>query len=269
MSNISFEYAEYKLEMLSRYFPEFSEELNRARNYMRSDTRSSIVHMRLTLEKVMLEVWKSKFPNGGQTEPSLFEIINDPKIKETVERRIYSRLNSLRITGNLAAHPNSLNKSDGLICADHLFEVLNWYQITQRKLPPLPIPDEPPHPLKRYLVDGLRSPYFLLLISLNWLFLVLITRIKFIFPVFGGSAIGKVYEGVFNSSIYSLSGALFTFTYTFCIIFITFISAWLVFKRFRKQNLVSRIISFELLFAVFFSIQLLFLILMDPFTKMF
>lgn len=258
--NLPVELAQQKLDLLSRSLPNHASELTQSKEYLHTDPGSAIIKMRLVLESIMQELWSNEFPH--LPSPTLADIMNHDQIKGQLDRRIHSRMNSMRITANLAAHPNKLKTSDALISVDHLFEILDWYLSDYLNRSPLPALSDPPHPFSKFIGDGLKDLRFLMVLSGTFFFTLLITRFAEVFPVFRGTPISKVYEGLFK-----MKG--FAFAYSVGLIFISFLAAWLIFRRFRRQNLTSRILSFQLMFAFFFSLQLLFLIFADPFSKLF
>ncbi len=271
MSDLSFEIAEQKLQLLATVLPEHHTELEQAKNYLRNDPNAVMMKLRLVLEALVSEVWEHH--NKNATTGSLAEMMNNASFKQVVERRVHSRMNSLRITGNLAVHSKDVNSSDALSSVDHLFEIVNWYLPRFKNKPQLPEPSDQPHPLTRFLKDSLKDVVFLFVMAANWLFTLLICRFAEIFPVFKGTPISKVYEGLFKAGMtvrgVRVSGTLFSFSYSLTIVLLSFIAAWLIFKRFRRQNLTSRIVAFQLMFTFFFALQLLFLIFTDPFVNIF
>ena len=227
-----------------------------------------MVKTRILLEKVIHNIWDHT-NSGGAKPDKLHEIINHRKVKEQIPRRLLSRIHGLRDMGNIGAHTSPVTQSDALRCIDDLFEILSWYGNEYENLKPLAVPITPPDPFNKYFKDSLKDSFFLFVLLIN--LSGLIGLIRFHKAILQGASMsfGRIYEGVFTKGIGSIDGWFVTIGYSIVLVMIVFLLAWLIFRRFRKQDFISRVLSFELMFVFVFSFQFLLLTLLDKYSNLF
>lgn len=180
-----------------------------------------------------------------------------------------SRIHGLRDMGNIGAHTNPVTQSDALRCIGDLFEILSWYGIRFMQLQPLPVPVTPADSFKKYLNDSVKDSFFLLVLLINSIGLIGLIRFHKAILQEANLSFARIYEGIFTNGVGNLNGLTVTIFYSIILVMIVFLLSWLIFRRFRKQDFLSRVLSFELIFAFVFSFQFLMLSLLDKYTDLF
>jgi len=252
--------------IITQYFPEFKGNLDLAFQYAQSDPSSSLLKSRQVLEAIFSSIWSKM---NSSPPPSLNETINDGKIKAGLSSRILNKVHGLRTLTNLGVHGHQVNSEDAYSSLNHLFQILNWYGQAHKNLNELPIPVPPAHSFKQYLSESFKDRFFWIVLLVNILFLVGIVRYHRLFLDGANLSLERVYEGVFTSGIGAFSGLAVTIIYSVLLVFIVSLLSWLIFKRFRNQDFSSRLLSFELMFALVFSLQFFILNILDKFTHLF
>ncbi len=117
---------ESRVRKLEEQFTEFSAELRLALSYIRPDAGSSLTKSRIVLEKLVLRIYKAEMGQEPR-RPLLGDVLNDNQFTRKLERRILSRMSSIRDMGNLGPHGENVEPSDAARVLDDLCEVLDWY----------------------------------------------------------------------------------------------------------------------------------------------
>lgn len=254
MTDISeFETAKARNLILTQYFPEYSKRLTDSLRYAKTDPSSSLLKSRQILEDVGKNIWSSNYTAPA---PSTYEVFNDPVIKERIPGRLLNRVHSLRNICNLAIHGQSVTQDDVLMSLNHIFLILDWYGTTHKELSELPIAVQPSHSFLRYLRDTIKDKLFVIIIAFHIGIPALLFRFHWYLPDELHRPFKYVYEGVFKFTSFSL-------VYSTALVVVTLILAWIIFKRFRRQDLESRLLSFELMYSAVFGFQFIFLLLFD------
>jgi hypothetical protein len=257
-SKLEIESIHYRIETLKDYYPEYKTELNSIIKHIEdNDANAALLKVRHVLEKSLKELWKSK--NNTPT-PSIFEILNDPNIRNLFSNNTINKIHGIRKTCNLGVHPErkyDITIEDVYTTTNLLFNYLNRYRIDFLKLTPIPITYEAPHGFIKYIRDSINSTFFIGVLFLNLIFIYTFIDYNSLFMVDH-----HVYEGAFNSK-------LFVAMYSVLLIILSCVFSWSIFRRFRQQSFSSRVISFELMFFFVFSFQYLFLSILDKYTRWF
>lgn len=253
------ETAKAKSLILTQYFPEHSKSLGQALTYAESDPPSGLMKYRQILESVGRDIWKSHHQSPPPSK--LVEIFRDPTIQQETPKRILNRVHGLRTMSNIGVHPEpephaTVTKDDVLSGLNHLFAILDWYGTTYKELGEFPDAVQPPHSFLRYFGDSIHEKLFVLLVGFHVLIPALLFRFHWYLPDKLHRPFKYVYEGVFKWTPFSV-------VYSAALVVVTLILAWIIFKRFRRQDLESRLLSFELMYSAVFGFQFIFLLLFD------
>ena len=247
--------------ILGQYFPEYSDSLNKALQYGMDDPPAALLKSRLVLEDVCAVIWKHF---ESSTAPSVYEIFNHEKIKEKVPKRVLSRIHSLRSICNIGVHGDAVTNDDVVMSINHLFALLDWFGREYKNISALPIPVQPAHSFIKYMKDCMHDKVFLLIILANTIAPALLFRFHGSLPKEFNRPFVKVYEGMFYKGWgFINNGFIFSFAYSLMLVLITSTLSWMIFKRFRNQNFESRLLSFELMFILIFSVQYVLLTIFD------
>jgi formylglycine-generating enzyme len=117
---------ENRVGKLEQAVDAFSKELRLAFHYIDSDAASSLTKSRLVMEKLLLEIYTTEMGREPH-KPMLGDMLADNQFTRKLERRICSRMNSIRDMGNLGPHGEAVESSDAATVLDDLCEVLDWY----------------------------------------------------------------------------------------------------------------------------------------------
>jgi hypothetical protein len=117
---------ENRVSRLERALSGFSEELRLAYRYIQPDAGSSLTKSRLILEKLLVQVYTTEIGHEPR-KPLLGEMLADNQFTRKVDRRILSRMSSVRDMGNLGPHGEVVKASDAVVVLENLCEVLDWY----------------------------------------------------------------------------------------------------------------------------------------------
>jgi hypothetical protein len=126
---------EIRIKTLERKLEILSDQLNRALEYIENDPQSSLTKSRTILEQILLNIYKLEM---GQ-EPKRIElgaILTDNQFSRKIDKRIISRMNSIRDMCNLGVHGEKVISKDAKIVLDNLCEVLEWYFENYRAIKP-------------------------------------------------------------------------------------------------------------------------------------
>lgn len=117
---------EKKIEVLELKLVGISNQLQKALQYLTNDPNSSLNKIRSICEKIVIDIYKIEI--GKKPKRFLLgDILNDNIFKSKIERRILSRINSIRDLGNLGSHGEIVTESDAMRGIDDLYEIVNWY----------------------------------------------------------------------------------------------------------------------------------------------
>ena len=97
-------------------------------HYIQPDAASSLTKSRIVLEKLLFMVYTVEMGQEPR-KPLLGEMLADNQFTRRIERRILSRMNSVRDMGNLGPHGEPVQPNDGSRVLDDLCEILNWRRI--------------------------------------------------------------------------------------------------------------------------------------------
>jgi hypothetical protein len=103
-----------------------ADQLNFAMDYMRNDPASSLTKSRIILEKIIIKIYITEMGS----EPKKNEIgyiLNDNQFTKKIERRIISRMNSVRDMANLGPHGEDVIYEDAARVLNDLCDILDWY----------------------------------------------------------------------------------------------------------------------------------------------
>ena len=117
---------EIRIKTLESNLEILSDQLNRALEYIENDPHSSLTKSRTILEQIILNVYELEM---GQ-EPKRIElgaVLTDNQFTRKIDKRIISRMNSIRDMCNLGVHGEKVFSKDAKIVLDNLCEVLEWY----------------------------------------------------------------------------------------------------------------------------------------------
>jgi hypothetical protein len=266
LERFDFETIRIQVVILSEYFPEYSGELNKMVQYAHDDPSAALLKSRQILENIGSKIWAT-FETSDS--PSPVEIYNHHKIKEITPKRIMNRIHGLRTMSNLGIHKENVTPDDVTLCLNNLFAILDWYGVEFKKLAPLPEPVQPPHPFGKYLKNSVNDKAFLFAMLFNVFLALILFHYHRIFPAELSRPFRGVYEGIFLNGFGPINGLSISLVYSLIVVFISCALSWIIFRRFRKQNFESRILSFELMFTLVFSTQYFLLNLLDLFTRLF
>ena len=115
-----------RIDELSELVPIHAEALGQALAYASTDAQSSLTKSRSVLEKLTLE-WYEREVGGAPKKPMLGEMLNQRRLTEGIERRILSRMHSIRDMGNLGPHGEAVDESDAVRVLTDLCDVLEYY----------------------------------------------------------------------------------------------------------------------------------------------
>lgn len=127
---MSMQNLERRVNELGRALGAFSEDLQLAYRYIRSDAASSLTKSRLILEKLVVRLYTTEMGREPR-KPLLGDMLVDNQFTRKIDRRVLSRMNGVRDMGNLGPHGEAVEPSDAARVLDDLCEVLEWY--LQRK----------------------------------------------------------------------------------------------------------------------------------------
>ena len=259
-NNVEFETAKIRNIILAQYFPEYAKGLREALLYASSDPPAGLLKSRQILEDICRKIWSENYDSAP---PSIFEIFNDDTIKSFTPKRLLNRIHSLRSICNIAVHGDPVTGDDVIMSLNHLFMILEWYGTRFKNLDEFPTAIQPPHSFIRYLKDCLADKLFVFVMGINTAFSTLLfTYHHKFFPSKIDRIINTAYEGIFTNPAIS-------FIYGLILIFITLSVAWIIFKRFREQDFESRLLSFQLMYAMIFLMQYILLHVGDFYTGWF
>jgi hypothetical protein len=120
------DHLESRVGKLEKALSAFSEELRFALRYIQHDAASSLTKSRVVLEKLLVRIYTVEMGQEPR-KPLLGDILVDNQFTRKIDRRILSRMNSIRDMGNLGSHGEPVQPSDAARVLDDLCEVLEWF----------------------------------------------------------------------------------------------------------------------------------------------
>jgi hypothetical protein len=102
------------------------EELRLACAYIPVDPASSLTKSRVVMEKVLVEIYTNEMGKVPKT-PLLGDMLADNQFTRRIERRVVTRMNSIRDMGNLGPHGYAVEPDDAARVLDDLCTVVDWY----------------------------------------------------------------------------------------------------------------------------------------------
>jgi len=145
---------ENRIIKLEKSLPGFSQDLRFALQYITPDAKSSLTKSRIVMEKLLVQLYISEM--GHEPRRALLgDLLVDNQFTRRFERRIVSRMNSIRDGGNLGAHGEMVEPSDAIRVLDDLCEVLEWYLRRKPGSDPVKFPSRVIEPKE---VDQARVP---------------------------------------------------------------------------------------------------------------
>lgn len=257
--SLQIEVVRVRIMILLEYFPEYSSNLEKVLLYAQSDPPSALMKTRQVFEEILKSIWGKYMEVNA---PNTFEIINVLSDQGLFPKRIVNRIHSLRTICNLAVHGDEVNSRDVIMGVSNLSEILEWYGLQYKGIERMPEAVERSLPFKQYVMESLQSSLFLMVLMVHVAIPTALFRYHDLLTYKFNRPFLSVYEGVFDR----LS---FVFVYTSILVFLTSLLSWALFRRFRKQDFVTRLISFELMFILVFSLQYVVLNVTDYYTGLF
>lgn len=126
MGYSTFDKIEVRIKHITENLPEYHDQLIFSLEYIDKDPQSSLTKSRIVLEKTLNRIYQLHFDK----EPKKLEIgfiLNDNQFTRLIDRRILSRMNSVRDMANLGAHGEEVQPTDAKRVLDDLCEILNWF----------------------------------------------------------------------------------------------------------------------------------------------
>jgi hypothetical protein len=117
---------ESRVGQLEQALSSYSQELRLALSYIQPDAASSLTKSRIVLEKLLIRIYAVEMEREPR-KPLLGDILVDNQFTRKIERRILSRMNTIRDMGNLGPHGELVKPTDAARVLDDLCEVLDWY----------------------------------------------------------------------------------------------------------------------------------------------
>lgn len=115
-----------RVSRLEKNLAHFGDELKLALHYVRNDAGSSLTKSRLVLEQLLIRIYVIEMDHEPR-KPMLGDMLNDNQFTRKIERRIVSRMNSIRDLGNLGPHGERVEASDAARVLEDLCDVIDWY----------------------------------------------------------------------------------------------------------------------------------------------
>ncbi|GAB2479013.1 DUF4145 domain-containing protein [Algoriphagus taiwanensis] len=262
------EIVQTKLIVLENSFKDYRDQFKKIKFYLESDPDSCLLRVSAILEDVFKNIWKKYNPNSDAPK-NLFEILQSDSLKNLIPSNILSRIHNLRILGNLARHSSitsPLNFEDAIMSIHLIFSILNWYRSRILEKSELPEPVQAQLSFRHYFFEMFTELKTISLVSLHFLLSFLIIRFHSILPEDFQAPFKFTYEGAFSK--FGIISSIISAFYSLVLILTTSIMAWLIFKEFRRQGILARIWSFELMFFVVFNLQFICVVFLDPLTDL-
>ena len=115
-----------RVASLEEKLDRLSDQLALALQYVRPDPGSSLTKSRLVLEKCVLAAYRAE-TGGSPKRADLGGMLTDKNFVGKVQRRMISRMNSIRDMANLGPHGEPVDQKDAERVLGDLCDVLEWY----------------------------------------------------------------------------------------------------------------------------------------------
>lgn len=257
--SLQIEVVRARVLILNEYFPKYADNLEKVIAYTITDPSSAFMKIRQVFEELLQDAWNKDIDDEP---PTMYEIINYISRGDGFSKRVLNRMNSLRTLCNLAVHGGEVNSRDVIMGISLLSEILEWYGTEYAGIKNIPEAVESPLPFQLYMKECLQSSFFMLILLGHVIVPALLFRYHDLLSSKINRPFLRVYEGVFDN----LS---FVVIYSALLVLVSSLLSWSLFKRFRKQDFQTRIISFELMFMLVFCLQYFFLNLTDYYTGLY
>ncbi len=116
-------------EFLRAKWPALASLAGFAEHYCYPDPESSLIKLRLLIEQVV----ESIYATHRLTKPfqsSLNDLLNDRAFQQAIPQVVVSKLHTIRITGNRAAHGGKATADIAATALREAFEIARWFQLT-------------------------------------------------------------------------------------------------------------------------------------------
>ena len=117
---------EKRIAELEKKIDLMSGQLNLALEYVPKDPSASLTKSRVILERLLLSIYSHEI-KAEPKRKELGHILNDNQFTRRIERRILSRMQSVRDMGNLGSHGESVNSHDAIRVLIDLCDIIEWY----------------------------------------------------------------------------------------------------------------------------------------------
>lgn len=102
--------------------------LQSAIEYLSSDPASSLTKSRVTLEKILLALYRGVLKKDP-SRPMIGDMLADKAFMAMIPRRIAARMNAIRDMSNLGPHGEEVDATDAIRVMRDLIDVLEWYVV--------------------------------------------------------------------------------------------------------------------------------------------
>src|SRR3954471_427564 len=118
-----------RIEELVPHYPAYADALRLAVGYSDRDPSSSLTKSRMVTEKLVQALYLNETGQEPK-KPLLGEMLADNQFTRKIERRILSRIQSIRDMGNLGPHGEPVLAEDATRVLEDLCTVLEWHRRT-------------------------------------------------------------------------------------------------------------------------------------------
>jgi len=123
-----------RIRRLQRTLEVVSSELALALEYVETDPGSSLTKSRIVLEKIIISAFTQEMGNQPK-RTELGRILSNNQFTRRIDRRILSRMQSVRDMANLGPHGERVERSDAVRVLSDLCDILEWYLEESGELP--------------------------------------------------------------------------------------------------------------------------------------
>lgn len=117
---------EEKVEKIGKNLKELYVDFSNAFNYIQSDPNGSLNKSRIVLEKILIDIFVKEM-GVSPRKKMIAEILRDNQFTRKIDRRILSRMHSIRDMANLGTHGELVNDEDAIDVLESLCRILKWY----------------------------------------------------------------------------------------------------------------------------------------------
>lgn len=116
---------------LQPHYPALFAHVAKAEQYIYSDPTACVVRLRCFAEAFIFEI-SERFGIETSQNETFFDRLQNSDIKEVIDRDILSKLHSIRVGGNKAAHGSELSEHDSTWLIKEAYFISKWYYITTK-----------------------------------------------------------------------------------------------------------------------------------------